>query len=449
MSWTRRALLSAAAALPLAARKSGPPNILFLISDDHSAADLGCYGAAGLRTPRLDRLAAEGMRFTRAYAAAPQCSPSRSSYYSGCSPHMIGTSRQASFYPPLETSILEPLGEAGYFTAAFGKVHQGADFDRRFDLVDGDIDGFETLFERLPAGEPFFAQIGYSDPHRPYPAPAADPPTRPENVAVPAILPDTADVRQDLASYWDEIRRMDAHVGLLLDALEERGLADNTLVIFTGDHGFPFPRGKGTLYEGGIRVPLIVRWPGLVRAGASSEALVSGVDLAATWLRAAGLPIEPKMQGRSLLPVLTGERDSVREAVFAERNWHNHSDPQRAAVTERYKLIYNGRPGQPYRPTSDIAASPSWLSYLEEDVRGRLDPNIRRLLAPSRPFLEFYDLQSDPNEFHNLAEDPDYAMERTRHEMLLSDWMHETLDYLPPLYYGYPARKHPGRRLTV
>ncbi|MCY4584662.1 MAG: sulfatase [Bryobacterales bacterium] len=449
MRWNRRTFLAVAAALPLAPRKSGVPNILFLISDDHSAVDLGCYGAGGLGTPRLDRLAAEGMRFTRAYAAAPQCSPSRSSYYSGCSPHTIGTSRQASFYPPLESSILEPLGEAGYFTAAFGKVHQGEDFERRFDLVDKDIDGFETLFERLPDGKLFFAQIGYSDPHRPYPSPAANPPTPPENVPVPAFLPDTSDVRQDFASYWDEIRRMDVNVGRVLDTLEKRGLADTTLVIFTGDHGFPFPRGKGTLYESGIRVPLIVRWPAFVRAGKSSEALVSGVDLAATCLHAAGLPIEPKMQGQSLLPILTGERESVREAVFTERNWHNHSDPQRAVVTQRFKLIYNGRPEQPYRPTSDIAASPSWLSFLEEDIRGRLEPNIRRLLAPSRPFIEFYDLLSDPNEFHNLAEDPDYVAERIRHEMLLSDWMHETLDYLPPLYYGYPARKHPGRRLTV
>ncbi len=244
-----------------------------------------------------------------------------------------------------------------------------------------------------PVGKPFFAQIGYSDPHRPYPAPAADPPTRPENVAVPAFLPDTAAVRQDLASYWDEIRRLDADVGRVLGALEERGLADNTLVMFTGDHGFPFPRGKGTLYEGGIRVPLIVRWPGLVRAGASSEALVSGVDLAATWLHAAGLPIEPKMQDRSLLPVLTGERDSVREAVFAERNWHNHSDPQRAVVTERYKLIYNGPsratlpPDLRHRRLTELAfvsgGRRSWTAGSERPPAPSAIPSLPRVLRPT------------------------------------------------------------------
>ena len=136
MNWNRRGFLSAAVSLTLTAQSRRRPNILFLISDDHSAADLGCYGAVGLPTPNLDRLAAEGGRFTRAYATAPQCSPGRSSYYSGCSPHMIGTSRQASFYPSFERSVLEPLREAGYFTAGLGKVHQGADFDKRFDLVD-------------------------------------------------------------------------------------------------------------------------------------------------------------------------------------------------------------------------------------------------------------------------------------------------------------------------
>lgn len=449
MSWSRRAFLAASAAAPLAAQSRRPPNILFLISDDHSAADVGCYGAANLPTPHLDRLAAEGMRFERAYATAPQCSPSRSSYFSGCSPHTIGTSRQASFYPPHEPSVLEPLREAGYFLAAFGKVHQGAEFDRRFDLNDRDVHAFASLFDKRPAGRPFFAQIGYSDPHRPYTPQTVENPTRTEDVAVPEFLPDTADVRADLAQYWDEIRRMDAAIGRVLATLEQKGVADDTLVIFTGDHGFPFPRGKGTLYEGGSRVPLIVRWPGKVRAKSVTAALTGGVDLAPTWLEAAGVSVPPKMQGKSLVPVLTGRTPSVREAVFAERNWHNHSDPQRSVTTARYKLIYNGRPERSYHPTSDIAASPSWLSYLYEGIRGRLNEDLRRLLAPSRPFLEFYDLEADPHEFHNLAEDPRYADDRIRHEMLLSDWMHETLDYLPPLYYGYPAKDHPNRRLTV
>lgn len=442
---TRRGFLATAAATPLLAQRARRPNILFLISDDHSAADVGCYGAANLPTPNLDRLAAEGVRFTRAYATAPQCSPSRSSYFSGCTPHTIGTSRQASFYPAHEWSIVEALGEAGYRTAALGKVHQGPEFDQRFDWIDPDIDAFERLFE--PSDRPFFAQIGYSDPHRPYPELAVEPSTRPEDVAVPAFLPDTAAVRADLAAYWDEIRRLDAHVGRVLAGLERAGLADDTLVVFTGDHGFPFPRGKGTLYEGGAKVPLIVRWPGRARAGRATDALAGGVDLPATFLDVAGVAAPAKMQGRSLVPVLTGERASVRDAVFAERNWHNHSDPQRCVISGRYKLIYNGRLERPYHPTSDIAASPSWLSYLEEGVRGRLAEEHQRLLAPSRPLLELYDLEADPNEYHNLIEDPAHAEARERLAMLLSDWMHETLDYLPPLYYGYPAREHPGRRL--
>lgn len=445
---SRRSFVGALAAGASAAapqRAGERPNIVFLISDDHSAADLGCYGNSAVRTPRIDRLAGQGMRFTHAFATAPQCSPSRSSYYSGCAPHTIGTSRQASFYPSFEPSVVELLGESGYYTAAFGKVHQGRDFNNRFDWHADDIESFPGLFRNRPKDRPFFAQIGFSEPHRPYAPDAASP----DEVKVPAFLPDTPPVREDLAGYYEEIARLDRRIGGVLDRLDEEGLSQETLVVFTSDHGFPFPRGKGTLYEAGIHVPLIVRWPGRARPGSLSDALNTGTDLAATWLDAAGVSPREKMQGRSLLPVVKGEKSSIHEAVFSERNWHNHSDPMRCVRSSRFKLIYNGRPNEPYRPASDIAASPSWRSYLKEKIRGRLEAHHLRLLAPSRPFLEFYDLENDPGEFHNLAEHPDYAKERTRHEMLLSDWMHETLDYLPPLYYGYPAREHPGRRLTV
>ncbi len=389
------------------------------------------------------------MRFDLAYVSSPQCSPNRSSVLSGCTPHTIGTSRLHIPYPEWEPSIIEILRERGYYTGAYRKVHQGEEFDRRFDFRGGNREPFRTFFEKRPASRPFFLHIGFHDPHRPYSAGAFSPPHDPAKVRLPEFLPDTPAVRKDLAFYNDEIARMDSESGELLALLEKHGVAENTLVIFTGDNGMPFPRGKGTLYEAGIRVPLIARWPGRIRAGTASQELVASVDLPVTWLELAGIPKGKKMQGRSLLPVLGGAGASLREAIFAERNWHNNFDPQRAVRTKRHKLIFNARPELPYKPIADLEASPTWQSYLAEAKSAKgsaLRPHHWQLLAPARPLLELYDLEKDPGEFNNLAGDPTHAGIQRDLEYRLSDWMHETGDFLPPLYSGYPAAKGPGRR---
>jgi len=424
------------------------PNIVFLISDDHSAADLGCYGNPAVATPNLDRLAGQGVRFDSAFVSSPQCSPNRSSILSGCAPHTIGTSRLHSPYPPHEPSIVEMLKQRGYYAGAYRKVHQGEVFDRRFDFRAGDQEPFPSFFDRRPADRPFYLHVGFHDPHRPYRKGAFSPPHDPARARVPDFLPDTAAVREDLALYYDEIARLDSQAGEILRILEKLGLAENTLVMFTGDNGMPFPRAKGTLYDSGIRVPLIARWPGRIRAGTVTRELVSSVDLPVTWLEMAGLARPAKMQGRSLLPLFERAENGFRETVFAERNWHNNFDPMRAVRTRRHKLIYNARPELPYRPIADLEASPSWASYLAESrsPAGALRPHHWQLLAPVRPLLELYDLQKDPGEFHNLATDPAHAALRRELEYRLSDWMHETQDFLPPLYSGYPASRNPGRR---
>jgi arylsulfatase A-like enzyme len=414
------------------------PNVLFLISDDHSQPDLGCYGNRTVATPHLDRLAASGARFTNCFVASPQCSPNRSAIFTGCSPHTTSTSRLHTPMPAWEPTFLEPLRERGYFTGAVRKLHQGPAFEKRFEYYESKPARITDFFDRLPKNRPFWFQVGFTDPHRPYKPGAFQPPHDPARVQIPPFLPDTPEVRTDLAHYYDFIARMDSECGQILSALEERGLAQNTMVVFTGDNGMPFPRAKGTCYDSGIRVPLLVRWPGRVQPGRVVDDLVSHVDLAPTWLGAAGLAAPAKMQGRNILDLLLGRGPGPRQAVFSERNWHDNFDPIRCVRTARHKLIFNAAPHFPYRPAWDLTDSPTWQAMLRESRRGTLPLPLRELFAPARPLVEVYDLERDPNEFHNLALSPDYQ-DVTR-DLLdrLSQWMHETYDYLPP------ARSAPG-----
>jgi arylsulfatase A-like enzyme len=417
----------------------GPaPNIVFLISDDHSWPDLGCYGNASIRTPNLDRMAKEGMRFERCFVSSPQCSPNRSSIFTGCTPHTTSTSRLHTPMPDWEQTFLEPLKQRGYFTGAFRKVHQGASFDKRWDYYGNAAAPFAVFFEKRPKDRPFFLHVGFTDPHRPYADGAAAPPHDPATVRLPKFLPDTPAVRKDLAHYADEISRMDSECGQVFDLLRKHGLDRNTLVMFTGDNGMPFPRAKGSCYDPGIRVPLLAWWQGRVAAGAVNEELIGHVDLPVTWLAAAGIARPAKMQGRDFLG-----RHEARTAVFAERNWHDNFDPIRATRTDRYKLIFNAAPHFPYRPAWDLEGSPSWKSILEESRRGRLRAEHRQMLEPTRPILELYDLREDPDEFRNLASSPALSEVLEDMKRRLSQWMADTYDFLPP---GKTRPNEPGGR---
>ncbi|MBM3728269.1 MAG: sulfatase [Acidobacteria bacterium] len=349
MSRLSRRTLLAAPAMPLAAQ-AVPPNLIFLISDDHSFPDLGCLGNAAVHTPNLDRMAREGMILRNCFVTSPQCSPNRSAIFTGCTAHTTATSRLHTPMPPWEASFLEPLKGKGYFTGALRKVHQGDAFNRRFDFVGTVRDSFASFFDAVPAGRPFFLHIGFTDPHRPYRPGVFSPAHQPAGVRVPAYLPDAPEVRTDIAQYYDAIARMDAECGRVFELLRSRGMHGNTIVVFTGDNGWPFPRAKGTCYDAGIRVPMIAWAPGRIKEGSVSEELISHADMAPTWLDAAGIPRQAKMQGRSFLPLLEGRAYEARTEVFAERNWHDNFDPIRAVRTATHKLIFNAAPHFPFRP---------------------------------------------------------------------------------------------------
>jgi arylsulfatase A-like enzyme len=440
---SRRGFVTSAAA-PLAAREGpsgAPPNLVLLISDDHSHEDLGVNGNPGLATPNLDRLAAGGMRFTHCFATSPQCSPNRSAILTGATAHTTSTSRLHTPMPPWETTIVDLLKRRGYFTAAAGKVHQGKEFDRRWDYYAGAKTPLERFFDAAPRQRPFFLHVGFTDPHRPYQPGAFSPPHDPAKVRVPGFLPDRPEIRADLANYAGAIARLDGDCGRVLESLRSRGLLENTLVIFTADNGMPFPRAKGTCYDPGVRVPMIASWPGRIAPGSVCGSLVSHIDLAPTWLAAAGAEPLAKAQGRPLLDLLSGRTDGPRTEVFAERNWHDNFDPIRAVRTARHKLIFNAAPHFPYRPAWDLEDSPTWQSMVRQ--RGGLSERHLQMFAPARPVIELYDLEKDPDEFNNVAEDPAYRDVRRELAARLSRWMQETYDYLPP---GVSAPGEPGGR---
>ena len=416
-----------------AAGRRSRPNFVFLISDDQSYSGASCNGNPAVHTPSIDRLAREGLRFERAFAPSPSCSPSRSAILTGEPPHETGTSRFRSPMPPTQRTILEYLKGANYYTGAFKKVHQGTEFWSRWDFK-GLHKPIHTFFEARPKDRPFFLHIGYHDPHRPYlPGERYPEKNSRKSVEVPSFLPDTPGVRKDIAHYYEAIERLDVKVGRVMELLEKHGLAENTLVIFTSDQGMSFPGAKGTLYDPGLHVPLIARWPGKIKPGRVSPDLVSLEDLAPTWLEAAGVRVPRVMDGRSFLPLLLGRSFKPREAVYAERNFHTHLDLIRCVRTARYKLIQNYLPEIPYRPLSDIARSPSWRSIERLEHQGQLSPALyRRYFREPRPQEEFYDLQNDPGEMNNLAKDPKHKTELLHLQELLSRWMITTRDFLPP-----------------
>ncbi len=419
---------------------SEKPNIVFLFSDDQSVPDLGAYGNPEIHTPNLDKMAQEGILFKRAYVPTPQCSPTRAAILTGLSPHTSGASRLHVDANSSFPSLIELLKSAGYFTGAYRKVHQNH-IQSQFDFYGGPKVKLSAFFDELPKDKPFYLWFGSRDPHRPYNLEEYDYKHAPNKVIVPDFLPDTDSVRQDIANYYNEITRFDRESGEILKLLNDHGLTENTIVIMTSDNGMPFPRAKSTLYEPGILVPLIIKWPGKIAAGAITETLVNLMDLTPTWLELAGVKVPTEMEGHSLLPVLHDkEITEKRDYIFIERNWHDNWDPMRGVVSKRYKLIQNYRPEAGTTHTLDRLFSPTWNEFERLQSEGELNNKLSYYFDKTKPVLEFYDLQNDPGEWNNLAEDSKYKDLISEHQQVLSDWMNSTNDFLPSPKDAFPSR---------
>jgi arylsulfatase A-like enzyme len=428
-------LLSLAALTP--ADRPPPPNVVLMIADDLGAEDSGPFGNRAVRTPNLDRLARGGMRFDRAFVVASSCSPSRCSLLSGRYPHSHGAPQLHQPLPAGQPNLATLLRAAGYWTALAGKTHLGKDALSGFDVVNagGGASGCEqwvaTLRQR-PRDKPFFTWLAAVDPHRDYQPNAIPDPHRPADVVVPPYLPDTPEVRADLALYYDEVSRLDRYVGEVLDELDRQGVANNTLVLFLSDNGRPFPRCKTTVYDSGCRTPLLARWPaGSVRAGSVTASLVSSIDIAPTLLGLAGVAVPAAVQGRGFGAVLRDPAAAHREFVFLEKNWHDFDDHARAVRSVRFRYVRNSYADVPMTPPADAVRSPTFQTILKLHDAGRLPPEQRTCFLSPRPAEELYDLDSDPHELRNVIADPRHADVLRSHRAALEGWIKETADRVP------------------
>jgi arylsulfatase A-like enzyme len=412
------------------------PNIVVLVGDDLGWRDTEPYGNAAIRTPNIARLAREGLLVRYAFGTSPQCSPSRISMLSGRFSH---ATRTEDLHTPLPAGVaLLPtlLREAGYFTGDMAKTHYGPNGERQFQWYSPETAAALPAFLDTAGTRPFFLWVGFHEPHRPYPTAPAHPAHDPSRVRLTPYLADTPGTREDLARYYDAIGRMDGKIGEMMAELGRRQLLERTLVIFLSDNGAPFPREKGTLYDGGTRTPLVLVWPTVIRAGTVwDRGMVSAVDLVPTLLEVAGAKLPGDLQGRSFRGLIAGPGAFAGdEYVFSERNWHDCDEHQRAVRTRRFKLIRTDAYTElPLCTAADIGASPSFQALRARAKTGRLTAAQHRLFEAPRARLELYDLAKDPWELRNVADEPAYSADVHRLAAVLEEWI-ESSDDFPAAY---------------
>tara|TARA_R110002049_G_scaffold72490_2_gene187184 strand:- start:213305 stop:214765 length:1461 start_codon:yes stop_codon:yes gene_type:complete len=427
-------------------------NVVLLISDNQNKDDCGCYGNSVVQTPNIDRLASEGVRFLDAFATTASCGPSRAVIYSGLQVHgngQYGHGHGTHTYRirPNVKTVFRLLVDRGYKTALLGKQHTTPEEMYPFTFnpkVSGrDVIGLAEhakQFIESSGDSPFFLTIGFSDPHptsrdRPgwgfqpgnplLPATTYDP----ADVIIPGYLPDRPEVREGIAGYYQEITRLDHGIGEVLKVLQQSGKADDTLVIFTSDHGSSEPGAMGNHYEPGIQVPMIVRHPGGVGNGTTSKALVTLADITPTildWTETA--PPKYPLHGRSFLPVLGNETADDWDEVKLTHVAHEVTMyyPMRTIRNHRYKLIWNLIWRSEYPLPIDTLSRATW----RETIR-RGDTKIGP--RPIKDFLfrdevELYDLQNDPDELQNLAHSDQHADIRRDLSLKLTHWLEGTND---------------------
>ena len=444
---TRRSLLPLAASalaaprmLPGARAVGRRPNILWILAEDISQ-QLACYGEPLVQTPNIDRIAAEGARFRNAIMPAPVCSPSRSSLLTGVYQTSIGAHNHRTFHkkplPKPVRMVTDIFREHDYFTVLCGAATKkesktaGALGSGKTDLnfeAPNPFDGHD--WNQRPSGKPFFAQLSLSESHTgPGWAKAATMANRvdPDKVKLPPYYPDHPIARQDYATYLSAIQLVDALVGQVFARLTREGILDNTLIFFTGDNGSGLFRGKQFLYEGGIGVPLLMRWPGQIAAGTLRDDLVNGVDFAATSLAAAGIEPPGWMHGRDFLSA-----NAVEPAcTFSARDRCDIAIERMRCVRERrFKYIRNFLPGIPYMQRNPYKERdyPTWNLVKRLKAEGKLDAVQSLFAADSKPVEELYDLQTDPHEIRNLVADAAHGERLVAMRRTLNDWMARTND---------------------
>lgn len=419
------------------------PNIVFFIADDVSQEDFGCYGHPTIKTPHIDALAANGMRFDNAYLTISSCSPSRNSIITGRYPHNTGAPELHTRLPESQIRFPELLREAGYYTVLAGKNHMFGSWrfdpnlkDRAFDKITagggpgGEKDWVKNVQDR-PKDKPFFFWFASKDAHRGWEKSKEAPAYDPKDVVVPPYLVDTKTTRRDLANYYSEVSRFDHFVGLVTAELKRQGVFDNTLIVVAADNGRPFPRDKARLYDSGIKTPWVVHYPDLIQTPAVSESLVSVIDLSATCLELAGVDKPACIQGQSFVAILKDPKIAVREVVFAEQNWHVYQNHARMVRFGDVVYIKNNYPNRPNLSSESDNTYPAGAELWKAHAAGKTTPEQQQVFANPCPPEELFKLSSDPYQLTNLAGDSDYAQTLEKARQLLADWTEQTGDSIP------------------
>ena len=400
------------------------PNILFIVSEDNND-HLGCYGDNRVHTPHLDGLATTGVRYTRAYVPYSVCSPSRAAFLTGlypCQNGQIGlATHRFSMYKDFKT-MPGYFQEAGYYTGFLGKTHvnperlvedyidhralPGSNFSKTTSIETYAKEAKVVMQQAKKEKKPFLLIINYADAHRKFVGKSKNgfPSVMVEEEIEPFpwIGSDTPHLRQELRDYLNCINRLDEAIGMVLNNLVEMGVRDNTLVIYISDHGADFPRSKGSVYENGTRIPMIVNYPKIFPKGQVENSMVSTVDILPTMLRITGLPIPDDLPGHALQDIDSGKvppRQYIQ--TFTTGSSPNLLYVQFGIRDQRYKLIYN-----PTRDLNRLAESRYRNSQLPKDQQ------VQRFLYP--PEYELFDLQEDPHEWNNLADSDEHKQIKMR-----------------------------------
>jgi len=442
--------LATAACLASVAFATAPkPNFLFIIADDCTFRDIGVYGGQA-HTPNIDRLASEGMRFNQCFQSAPMCSPTRHNIYTGLYPVKSGAYPNHTFVKDGTQSVVHYLKPLGYRVALSGKRHISPQKSFPFEYSgkdnNPDLEAIDSLLSECKASEtPFCLFACSNEPHSPWNKGDASryPPAK---VKLPPYFVDTKETREDMSKYLAEITYYDWQVGECLKLLDKRAVAENTLVVVVSEQGSSFPFGKWTCYDTGLQSACIVRWPGRINAGSVSDALIEYIDILPTFIDAAGGKPAATLQGKSLLPVLSGETSRHKDFVYGEMTTRGiiNGSPYfgiRSVRSNKFKYIVNFTPDVKF--TNACTNSGTFKSWEQKAGAGDGDAAEKVRRYYHRPAEELYAITEDTYEWNNLAADPKFAEIKAEMKSQLDAWMLAQGDKGPETELA--ALEHQGR----
>ncbi|MDA1230770.1 MAG: sulfatase [Planctomycetota bacterium] len=410
------------------AADNNKPNIVFMIADDCTFRDVGCYGGQA-HTPNIDKLASEGMRFTRCFQSTPMCSPTRHNIYTGLYPVTSGAYPNHTHVESGTRSVVQYLKELGYRVAQSGKTHVAPASVFRWEKIPGasnpefgKVDAF--MGDCAKSNAPFCLLLCSNEPHSPW---NKGDPSRypPEKIQLPAYFVDTPQTRSSMSRYLAEITYYDGQAGEAMALLDKHGMTENTLVVVVSEQGSSFPFAKWTCYDNGLQSALIARWPGRIQPASVNPAMIEYIDLLPTFVEAAGGKPDPSLQGNSLLPVFAGGQHHKQHVfgIMTTRGINAGSDHFgiRSVRSEKYKYIWNLTPDAEFK--NACTNSPEFKSWQELAATGNADAIAKVKRYQFRPEIELYDVEADPLEMKNLASDIRLTDTMTQLRAELDRWM--------------------------